>query len=419
MEKQKSIILRRNYSNTGDNEPLDSAYIDCVLDSIFDPGVVRDFLKETYSKPDNSFCSVDELVFGIRGFFATNITRFLTEATIGQIDAEVIEQAKKLAIFEKTVRIDSTRYNDNNKPNPSAVFWPDPTKQIRPASLYETLPFVEAVDLVRKDTPIGSAGSCFAGEIALYFQRRSFNYVVTESNGKDGSTPDSSAQWGIIFNTPSFTQLAEKAFGLREMPRLADYNDTADVWQDPFREMVSFPTLEALEADRDKHINACREVFLKCKVFCITLGLNECWQYTLDGTVASRNPKSPMHFPLFHHRTLSVAENVDYLQRFLDILRDHNPDIQIIVTVSPIPFLATGRAEETHVVCANEHSKAVLRVAAEEFVAANSGVFYFPSYEMVSRCIKDPWEEDGRHVRRAAVDRIMELFEKMYVRADG
>ena len=80
-----------------------------------------------------------------------------------------------------------------------------------------------------------------------------------------------------------------------------------------------------------------------------------------------------------------------------------------------MPFLATGLANEKHVVVANAHSKAVLRVVADEFVAANENVHYFPSYEMIMHCLENPWEADQRHIRRDAVTRIMSLFEKMFV----
>ena len=148
----------------------------------------------------------------------------------------------------------------------------------------------------------------------------------------------------------------------------------------------------------------------------ITLGLNECWEFVADGSASSRKPKSPAHFALFRHRVLDVAENVANLQTFLDILRAHNPEIELIVSVSPVPFMATGLGARSHVVVANAHSKAVLRVAAEEFVNANKGVYYFPSYEMVMHGIHDPWQADQRHVAPEAVARIMQLFESTFVR---
>ena len=111
---------------------------------------------------------------------------------------------------------------------------------------------------------------------------------------------------------------------------------------------------------------------------------------------------------------LTVDENLAYLETFLAILRRHNPGLKLIVTVSPVPFMATGLGATKHVVTANAHSKAVLRVVAEEFAGANDGVFYFPSFEMVMHCLEDPWEEDQRHIKRSAVARIMELFETMF-----
>ncbi len=66
-------------------------------------------------------------------------------------------------------------------------------------------------------------------------------------------------------------------------------------------------------------------------------------------------------------------------------------------------------------VTANGHSKAVLRVAAEELVNRNEEVYYFPNYERFTYCIENPWEPDPRHVNREAVARVMELFDAMFV----
>ena len=244
-------------------------------------------------------------------------------------------------------------------------------------------------------------------------QNNGYNYVVTESDERDGPQPESSARWGIIFNSPSFTQLAEKAFGLRDMPKLAEFHQ-GGFWQDPFRENIPFYSVEELDADRAAHVAACRAALEQCQVLIVTLGLNECWEFIPDGSVASRNPKSKEHVALFRHRVLTVDENLAYLETFLAILRRHNPGLKLIVTVSPVPFMATGLGATKHVVTANAHSKAVLRVVAEEFAGANDGVFYFPSFEMVMHCLEDPWEEDQRHIKRSAVARIMELFETMF-----
>src|SRR5262249_41544891 len=103
----------------------------------------------------------------------------------------------------------------------------------------------------------------------------------------------------------------------------------------------------------------------------------------------------------------------------LDLLRTWNPEIRIIVSVSPVPLHATFRAADTHVVVANGHSKAVLRVAAEEFVKRNRDVYYMPAYEVVMHCTRHPWDEDQRHVSREAVANVMKVFRSLFVRQEA
>ena len=92
----------------------------------------------------------------------------------------------------------------------------------------------------------------------------------------------------------------------------------------------------------------------------------------------------------------------------------HNPNFKLILTVSPIPFLATGLVETNHVIEANTHSKSVLRVAAQELVDKYEDIFYLPSYEMVMHTLPDPWEADLRHVKREAVDQIVDVFFEIF-----
>lgn len=399
----------------GGKSTIDASYARHLIHSIFTAGAVREFLLSAFARDEQEHENLGAFVGQLRGFFSNNLAKTMQEAGMAAIDQDLIEQAENMALFEREFLVDSVRYQTSAKPTPDAVFWPNPCHPDHPSSLFETRPMVENIGLLDKSTPVGSAGSCFASEIAYYLQNNGYNYVVTESHEADGPQPESCARWGIIFNTPSFKQLAEKAFGIRALPKLAEFHPDGKYWQDPFRENIPFADTNAIENDRDAHLRACRSAFETCMVFFITLGLNECWEFKPDGAVVSRNPKSPLHSALLRHRVLTVEENVENLQRFLDVLRAHNPDIRLVVTVSPVPFMATGRADTHHVVTANAHSKAVLRVAAENFCAANDGVYYFPSYEMVMHCLEDPWEADQRHVKRSAVVEIMKLFEAMFV----
>ena len=183
---------------------------------------------------------------------------------------------------------------------------------------------------------------------------------------------------------------------------------------DPFREEMRFASVGEYLSNCEPHLEASRAAFMQAEVLIITLGLNEIWTFRMDGSVFSRSPWRIA--PSFvEHRVLTVEENVQDLELMLKILRGQNPDLQLIVTLSPIPLHATFLHDRYHVVEANMHSKAVLRVAAQEFVERHEGVYYFPSFELVSYGFENPWTEDHRHVNRAVVGRVMEMFREMFV----
>lgn len=326
---------------------------------------------------------------------------------------------KAVLEHESMTQANKRAYIPAGRENSKAVFWPDPTFAKDPRSLFGEKPYAKKYSLIDRSVPIGSAGSCFAIEIALRLQRDGYNYVVSEKDPhpRHKEFSNSCARWGIIFNSPSFRQLIEKAFGERELPPLlwSMKVDGKIKLLDPFREDVLFDSVEEYEADRVRHIEACREALMKCEYFAITLGVNEVWSLKSDGSVFSRAPwRISSH--LVEHRVMTVEENLAELESMLKTWRKYNPKIKLIVTVSPVPLHATFRGDEQHVVVANAHSKASLRVVAEEFCRRNEGVYYFPSYEVVMYCTKNAWEADQRHVSAEAVDGVMNLFEEMYLK---
>ena len=342
----------------------------------------------------------------------------------GVLGVDNMTNLLQLANFENEFKDSINRYAPNDKSRSTGVFWPSPVHAEKPASKYDTLPYMVKHPIMDMTTAIGSAGSCFAFEIAKVFQEKGYNYIVTERNDDptsgltvDGYTPGDKyakfcANYGILFNTPSFKQMAERAFGLRTTEQIL-FQQGDGVWVDPYRENVMFHSREAYLNDYEHHIAACRASLEQVEVFIITLGLNECWELR-DGTVMSRNPRGNM-YPLVKHKTLTVQENVDNIQAFFNIVKQHNPKFKLIISVSPIPFLATGRAKEHHIIAANTHSKAVLRVAAEELTSKNRDMYYLPSYELVMECIKDAWGPDDRHVKPSTVEQVVEMFKEIFI----
>jgi hypothetical protein len=346
--------------------------------------------------------------------------KFLLNNSLQSDPEQVVlrELLAELWMYESQSYTNGRVYNPATFSNPCAVWWPDPTApnawMHNPRSIYQELPYARTYSFIDKQTPIGSAGSCFAMEIYKRLKASGFNYVTTEPN------PHSCAKWGVIFNIPAFRQLIQKSFGLITLPRLLwkKETETGVEYRDPFREEVAFESVEQYQAEYDAHLQAAREALLRVKVFILTLGLNEIWALRADPRVVfSRNPWNFSPF-LTERRTLSFEESLRELQTMLDIWRSFNPDLKLILSVSPVPLMGTFQARDMHVIEATCHAKSLLRIVAHEFAARNQDVYYFPSFETVMYCTENPWDPDQRHVAPHTVDNVMRLFDKMFV-AEG
>ena len=333
-------------------------------------------------------------------------------------ESEALEALSCITTHALETLKSKTAYLPSASTSKKMILWPDPTDAKDSRSLFEELPFSRSYPIMDKDTPIGSAGSCFAMEIAHRLQAANYHYVITEpyANEKNGYS-NACARWGTIFNTPCFRQLVECAFSDRILPRVvwSSTHSGAKKYYDPFREDIAFESKEEYESSYLKHRAAARQALVETKVFVLTLGMNEVWHLKADGSVCSRSPWRLASY-LVKPSVLTVDDNIKELQTMLNLWRIYNPDIQLILSVSPVPLHATFRGSEHHVITANCHSKSTLRVAAEIFSKNNRGVYYFPSYETVMYCTKDAWEADQRHVSKAAVDNVMKLFQKMFMK---
>ncbi len=382
---------------------------------------------------------------GLIQFIEDKILKSINSNSIAENELAKV-RLKALHLYEKQAEESINSYQPDHR---EFTFWPNPTRTAK--SIYETFPITKNIPLIDRSTPISSAGSCFAYEIAYSFQRRGFNYVVTERNNdqeglipfgrcNDGGDKDFarfSANWGLLFNTANLRQMAERAFGVRELPKIlvkmlwklceiipcpADMPERETpiaTWLDPFREDVRFNSIAAYEKNYPLHTARCREALMKAKVFIATLGLSEAWEVIGDGAIISHNPEFSQGLAaLTRPKLLTVKENIENIQAFIDIVRKHNPEMQFILTLSPISLAATFRYPENHVITADGYSKANLRVAIEHVVNANRGVHYFPSYEYVNRCVKSPWDADERHVTRETVQGVMKFFDLMFVKPE-
>jgi hypothetical protein len=152
-------------------------------------------------------------------------------------------------------------------------------------------------------------------------------------------------------------------------------------------------------------------------VFILTLGLSEVWYDKTTGDVFWRAiPSDSFDAGRHGFRVSTVAENLDNLRTIVALVRKHRPGARVVLTLSPVPLVATFRPVSC--VSANSVSKSVLRVAIDELMREGvPGLYYFPSYEIVTSYFRDPYALDNRHVRPEVVATIMAAFARHYVSA--
>ncbi|MGH8460788.1 MAG: GSCFA domain-containing protein [Stenotrophobium sp.] len=281
-------------------------------------------------------------------------------------------------------------------------------------------------------TCIATAGSCFAQRISERLGDRGFNFLQAETPPADMAASEAarlnygafSARFGFLYTARQLRQLIERAYG--------DFTPANSVWQlengrfvDPFRPRVEpdgFRSVEELESSRTQHLSAVRRMFETLDVFIFTLGLTESWRDKTDGAVFPIAPGvagGTMDFKRYEFVNFTVSEVDDDLQKFMILLSKINPAARVILTVSPVPLVATYA--DKHVLTSTMYSKSVLRVAADQIAQRHPNCDYFPSYEIIAGSFNrgQYFGNDLRAVTPAGVDHVMRLFFGHYAPTAG
>ena len=133
-----------------------------------------------------------------------------------------------------------------------------------------------------------------------------------------------------------------------------------------------------------------------------TLGTNHVYVERATGEIVDNCQKRPQRE--FEERELTVEECVDALREAITLLRQANPKVNIIITVSPIRYAKYGYH-------GSQLSKAVLLLAADKVIKEEGErVYYFPAYEIVNDELRDYrfYKADMLHPNEQAVEYIWE-----------
>jgi hypothetical protein len=280
---------------------------------------------------------------------------------------------------------------------------------------------IRSTALITKADRVASFGSCFAANLIPYLKKSGLNYLKAEApHSAFADLPDDnfsyakfSAAYGNIYTVKQFSQLIDRAYG-RFNPQ-EDRWHTAEGVVDPFRPALRYKARSDLEFDvlTAAHLKAVREVAESATVIIFTLGLTEAWRSRVDGAVFPACPGTIAgEFDGSKHEfhNFTVSEIITDLHYVVGQIRLINPGVRFILTVSPVPLVAT--ATSGNALEATIYSKSALRAACGEFVSTQQGCIYFPAYEIITgpQAPYEFYEADRRNVSKAGVDEVMRVL---------
>ncbi|UYV37181.1 GSCFA domain-containing protein [Rhodobacteraceae bacterium D3-12] len=305
------------------------------------------------------------------------------------------------------------------KSQPQKSFWRQSIAERHFADLKDLW---EPFHLKRADK-VATAGSCFAQHIGNNLAIRGANFMDmepappvfdTETEARKFGFGVFSCRYGNIYTTRQLVQLFDEAFGERTPSEI--------VWQKgdrffdalrPGIDPVGQSSAEKVLALRERHLAKVREMFETLDLFVFTLGLTEGWESTEDGTMFPMAPGTvagdydPKRYRFHNMRYGAIHQD---MEDFWARLKKVNPGARMLLTVSPVPLIAT--ATDNHVLPATVYSKSVLRAVAGDMAEDHEDVAYFPSYEIISAPPARGmfFEPDQRNVNIFGVNYVMTHF---------
>ena len=226
-------------------------------------------------------------------------------------------------------------------------------------------------------------GSCFAEEIGEKLTERKFNAQINPH--------------GILYNPISICSAVTDYMENKKYTE-KDIFHHDELWRS-FDHHGKFANVECkvcIENINHK-INEAHNQLKNAKWLVLTFG--SAFAYTHNNTVVANCHKLPA--AQFKKILLSKEEIVSTWQKQIAVLKELNPQLNILFTVSPVRYIRDGVIE-------NNRSKGILLDVVHTLMEQHTNCFYFPAYEIVIDELRDYrfFKEDLVHPNALAINYV-------------
>lgn len=237
-------------------------------------------------------------------------------------------------------------------------------------------------------------GSCFSENIGKKFEY--FKFHSTQN------------PLGILFHPKAIEKLIEKSINKEGFTK-DDIFYLNERWHcfDAHSELSNTSEVELLnelnEAIKSTHLHLTESSHI-----IITLGTAWVYRHIESDTIVANCHKVPQK--KFLKELLTIDEIVESLEVIIALIRDINPTVKFLFTVSPVRHLKDGFIE-------NQQSKSHLISAIHQVVEPRKRIYYFPSYEIMMDELRDYrfYAEDMIHPNQTAIQYIWNKFSDAWV----
>ena len=255
------------------------------------------------------------------------------------------------------------------------------------------VPISKTTESITYYTSIVSLGSCFAVNMAQKFAYYKFPITVNP--------------FGVLFHPLAIENIlqhtiensrytAEDFFLHNELWHSFDFH--SDMSQSSLKEAIQLANSQQIQLQQA----------LQEASFCfITLGTAWVYIYNSIDTIVANCHKLPAQH--FSKRLLSIEEITESLSHIITLLKQFNPLITVVFTISPIRHIKDGFFE-------NQVSKSQLFAALYPLITDNKSL-YFPAYELLLDELRDYrfYANDMVHPSEMAINYIWERLVATYI----
>jgi hypothetical protein len=218
---------------------------------------------------------------------------------------------------------------------------------------------------ISHSSKVVSLGSCFAQTIGSKMQAAKFEVLVNP--------------FGTLFHPLNLADLLKQAIPAAQMNPSGVVEREGVFVHYAAHSDVKGVTRAELEGNYTRQILALHHSLKEATHLVLTLGTACIYQHKEFGRVANCHKQSAV---LFEKKLSSLDELVPELEAVLKKLLQQNPNLKIILTLSPVRHTKEGISE-------NQLSKSLLRVLCAQLEQQLEAVTYFPAYEILVDELRD------------------------------